>query len=84
MNELELKIVLIKVKSNEAKLFQEWILRYLTITKEIVFEMIQFKHQLKINKKDDEVLSFKNRLKQQNLKLASYQGENHSSCSHFS
>jgi prophage antirepressor-like protein len=46
----ELKKVLLKVNTEEAKQFQEWILRLSTLTSKIVKNIILVKHQLELQK----------------------------------
>ena len=50
ISEQELKKVLLKINTPEAKIFQEWILRQSTITKKIFKHVIEIKHKLELDK----------------------------------
>jgi len=61
INEQDLKKVLLKIKTKEAEVFQEWILKQATIMKKLIKKMIEIKHtleaeqlKLQIEKHDEE------------------------------
>lgn len=64
ISEQELKKVLIKINTDEAKIFKDWILRQATLTKKIIKHIITVKHQLELQKRDEENNKLKIELKE--------------------
>ena len=54
INEQDLKIVLLKINTREANIFQEWILKQPTITKALIKYIIKLKHEQEIKKQMQE------------------------------
>lgn len=67
ISEQELKIALLKVKTEESNIFQDWILRQSTICKKILKYLVQIKHQKELEQEREKNAQLEKQLESHKL-----------------